>query len=103
MKTEKKQTDIKRIKGKLASLLPDLKSRYKLKSLGLFGSYVRNEQKEGSDLDMLVSFYEKPSLFKYIELENYLSDTLHAKVDLVMKEALKSNIGKRILNEVVML
>ena len=103
MGTYKKQTDIKHIKEKLVSLLPTLKKQYKLKTLGLFGSYVRNEQKEGSDLDVLVSFYEKPSLFKYIELENYLSDILHAKVDLVMKEALKANIGRRILKEVVML
>lgn len=96
-------THIKLIKEKVARLLPILKEKYKLKSIGVFGSYVRNAQREGSDVDILVSFSEKPGFFKYIELENYLSDALQAKVDLVMQEALKPNIGRRILKEVEML
>jgi Predicted nucleotidyltransferases len=80
--------------------LPELKEKYSVSSLGVFGSYIRGEQTKDSDLDVLVQFDKKPGLLKYIELENYLSDLLGIKVDLVMKSALKPNIGARILNEV---
>lgn len=80
--------------------LPELREKYSVNYLGIFGSYVRGEQTKDSDLDVLVQFDKKPGLLKYIELENYLSDLLGVKVDLVMKSALKPNIGKRILNEV---
>jgi predicted nucleotidyltransferase len=81
--------------------LPQLAKRYQVKSLALFGSYVRHEQRTDSDLDLLVTFYEPPSLLKFIELENYLTDLLGMKVDLVMESALKPRIGKRILSEAV--
>jgi uncharacterized protein len=80
--------------------LPELKEKYSVSSLGVFGSFIRGEQTKDSDLDVLVQFDKKPGLLKYIELENYLSDLLGIKVDLVMKSALKPNIGARILNEV---
>ena len=83
--------------------LPELREKYSVNYLGVFGSYIRGEQTKDSDLDILVQFEKKPGLLKYIELENYLSDLLGVKVDLVMKSALKPNIGKRILNEVVAL
>ena len=85
----------------LRQRLPDLKKCYRVKSLGVFGSYVRGEQHSRSDLDILVEFYDPPSLLKFIELEYFLSDLLGTKVDLVMKDALKPVIGKRILREVV--
>ena len=78
-----------------------LVDQYQVESLGVFGSYVRDEQSSNSDLDLLVTFHEPPSLLRFIELENYLSDLLGVKVDLVMKDALKPRIGERILNEVV--
>jgi predicted nucleotidyltransferase len=84
----------------LRSHLPELREKYSISYLGVFGSYIHGEQTEDSDLDILVQFDKKPGLLKYIELENYLSDLLGVKVDLVMKSALKPNIGKRILNEV---
>jgi Predicted nucleotidyltransferases len=85
---------------KLHEMLPELKEKYHVSYLGVFGSYVRGEQKLESDLDVLVEFSKTPTLFKFINLENYLSDALGVKVDLVMKDALKPNIGKHILNEV---
>lgn len=81
--------------------LPELKERYSVSYLGVFGSYVRGEQTKESDLDVLVEFDEVPGLLKYIELEYYLSDLLGVKVDLVTRTGLKPNIGKHILNEVV--
>ncbi len=65
----------------------------------VFGSYVRSEDNDESDIDILISFFESPSLIKFIELENYLTDRLGIKVDLVMKDALKINIRQHILKE----
>jgi uncharacterized protein len=80
-----------------------LQERYKIRELGIFGSYIRQEQTEESDLDMLVEFSETPSLLKFVNLENYLSDNLEIKVDLVHKSGLKPRLGERILAEVVYL
>jgi predicted nucleotidyltransferase len=80
----------------------ELAGRYNVNYLGLFGSYIRNEQTVGSDLDILVEFDKTPSLFQFIRLENDLGDLLGVKVDLVMKDSLKPAIGKCILDEVVL-
>lgn len=93
------KNDLKNITTKLREELPRLRSQYNVTTIELFGSFVRNEQRENSDLDILVTFSQAPSLFKFIELEDYLSDLLGIKVDLVMKSSLKPNIGKRILSE----
>lgn len=71
--------------------------------MGIFGSYVRGEQNEASDVDVLINFEKAPSLLKFIELENYLSDTTGVKVDLVMKRVLKPRIAKNVLAEVIYL
>jgi len=94
---------IEEIKNKLAELKPSLKEEFKVTSIGVFGSYLRGEEKRGSDLDVLVEFEESAglSLLDFIGLENYLSDELGVKVDLVERSALKPRIGKRILEEVV--
>jgi len=94
---------IDEIKKKLVELKPLLKEDFKVTSIGIFGSYLRGEAKRESDLDVLVEFEESAglSLLDFIGLENYLSDELGVKVDLVEKSALKPRIGKRILEEVV--
>jgi predicted nucleotidyltransferase len=81
--------------------LPELAEQYGVRSLEVFGSYVRNEQTPGSDLDVLVTFDKAPGLLRYISLENHLGDLLGVKVDLVMKSALKPRIGPNILREAV--
>lgn len=81
---------------------PNLSERYRVRSLGVFGSYVRQEQHLDSDVDVLITFDEPPSLLQLIELENELTDALGIKVDLVMRDALKPTIGRRILREVVL-
>ena len=85
----------------LRAQLPLLAARYRVRALGIFGSYARQEQRGDSDLDLLVTFDDPPGLLKFVELENYLTDLLGVKVDLVMPEALKPRIGERILAEVV--
>lgn len=91
--------DFKNISAVLRKELPKLKSEFKVATLEVFGSYVRNEQRYNSDLDILVTFIKAPNLFQFIELENYLSDLFELKVDLVMRSSLKPNIGKRIISE----
>lgn len=89
------------IKQKLRKHKPLFLRKYAVKELGVFGSYVRKEQKKHSDIDILVDFHEAPGLFQFIELENVLSNLLGNKVDLVMKRALKPIIGRQILSEVM--
>jgi len=85
---------------KLHDMLPELQEEYHVSYIGLFGSYVRGEHTAQSDLDVLVEFSKTPTIFRFVHLENHLSESLGIKVDLVMKDALKPNIGKYILNEV---
>ena len=93
--------ELEEIRRKLVELKPVMKENFKVKTIGLFGSYVKGREKEKSDLDILVEFEEPISLLKFIALENYLSDSVGVKVDLVEKSALKPRIGKRVLKEVV--
>ncbi len=86
----------------LRTHLPELRQRYGVRALGVFGSYVRGEAKKRSDLDILVEFSDSEiTLLQYIELERYLSDLLKVQVDLVEKETLKPAIGRHILEEVI--
>ena len=78
-----------------------LKKRFKVKSISIFGSYLRDEQNEKSDIDLLVEFSTTIDLFEFIRLENFLSQILGRKVDLVMKDTLKPRIKDRILKEAI--
>lgn len=80
-----------------------LAKQFKVKEIGIFGSIVRGEAKETNDVDILVEFKEPIGLFKFLELEEYLSDLIGRKVDLISKKALKPRIGKHILREVAFL
>ena len=86
----------------LKKLKPEIREKFKVNEIGVFGSYVREEENVESDLDILVSFQEPVGFFTFFELEEYLSNALGIKVDLVSKKALKPRIGKRILEQVIM-
>ena len=75
---------------------PILRERFKVKEIGIFGSFVRGEEKDTSDLDILVELERPVGLIKFVGLQNYLSDELGEKVDLVTKSALKPRIKKNI-------
>jgi len=90
--------EIKKIINEHKSILEE---RFKVNSIGIFGSYVRKSQKEKSDIDVLVGFYETIDLFDFVELEDFLREILSVKVDVVMKETLKPRIKDRILKETV--
>ena len=91
--------DYKNIRLALCQESTKIRSEFNVSTLEVFGSCIRNEQSADSDLDVLVTFSKVPDLLQFIELENYLSDLLGLKVDLVMRSALKPNIGKRIIAE----
>ena len=74
---------------------------FKVKEIGIFGSYIKSEQTKKSDLDILVEFEGSIDFFDYLKFEEYLTDLLRVKVALVMKKALKPNIGRNILKEVI--
>jgi uncharacterized protein len=73
-----------------------IQERYKIRELGVFGSYVRQEQTEANNVNVLVEFCETPSPLKFVNLENYLSDNLGVKVDLVHKASLKPLNGLKL-------
>lgn len=94
-------TDSEQIISRIKEALPALREKHGLTSVGIFGSYVRDDQTRGSDVDILVEFEKPLSLFRFMALELELGDLIGLKVDLVMKTTLKPAIGKHILSEVV--
>ncbi len=92
---------LKEIRKILSAHKKELEGKYKIKEMKIFGSYVRNEQKKRSDVDILVDFYEVPDLLKFIEIERRLEEMLEVKVDLVRKPVLRAELRDKILNEAV--
>ena len=95
------RTTLEAVLHTLKSIMPDLEKIHGVRSLGVFGSYAKAVTKRKSDLDLLVEFDRVPTMFEFVRLERHLTAVLGVKVDLVMKTALKPEIGKRILAEVV--
>ena len=83
----------------LRALQPELRGRYKVKELALFGSFVRGEQRETSDIDVLVDFAEDASLFDLVGVSRFLEETLRRKVDVVPKASLREEIRDSVLKE----
>ncbi|MCD5406414.1 MAG: nucleotidyltransferase family protein [Desulfotomaculum sp.] len=79
-----------------------LNKEYKVSEMGIFGSFVRDEQKATSDVDILVEFEEVPDLLKFIALERQLEEVLGIKVDLVEKTSVRLELKEIILNETVL-
>jgi len=90
-----------KIKKKISTQLPFLKKRYHVKRIGIFGSVVRGEQKEESDIDIVVELESPIGFFEFIRMEIFLSKILQKKVDLVSKGAIKPIIKDEILKEII--
>ena len=82
---------------------PELRRRYPIRQMRVFGSYVRGQQTDDSDLDLLVDLHGDIGLFGLAGLQCDLSEALGLKVDLVMRDAVKRGLATRILSEAVML
>ncbi|MBM4271153.1 MAG: nucleotidyltransferase family protein [Deltaproteobacteria bacterium] len=94
---------IEEIKEILEEHKEEVSRKYKVREIGIFGSFVRGDQKKRSDIDILVEFNEKniPGLLKFIEMERYLEKLLGKKVDLVRKGGIRPELKEIILKEVV--
>ncbi len=91
------------IMARLRALQPELRRRYPIRAMGVFGSYVRGEQTADSDLDILVDLDDGMTLPDYAGLQMELSEALGVRVDLANMKALRRRIGGRILAEVKMM
>lgn len=100
---KKTTKSIEEVKEILKEHKEEVSRKYKVSEIGIFGSFVRGDQKKRSDLDILVEFDEEniPSLLKLIEMERYLQRLLRKKVDLVMKSSIRPELKDIILKEVV--
>ncbi|MFH0860291.1 MAG: nucleotidyltransferase family protein [Candidatus Altiarchaeota archaeon] len=96
----KKLSDIKRILQKRKA---KLHTEYGVREIGVFGSFVRGEQKKSSDIDILVDFTSTPDLFELVRLEGSLRRSLGRKVDVVRKGAIRPELRRNILSEAVMI
>ncbi len=81
----------------------ELRQKYNITEIGIFGSYVRGEQKKRSDVDILVEIGKPVSLLTFVGIENYLAKILKTKVDLIPKDSIRPELKERILKEVVYL
>jgi uncharacterized protein len=84
----------------LQSKKEKLYSDYRISRLGIFGSVVRGEANNHSDIDILIEYIELPDLLKFIELERKLSRIIGKKVDLVEKNSIRPELLTQILSEV---
>lgn len=92
-----------RILAQLRAAQPELRRRYPIRSMGVFGSYARGEQRDDSDVDVLVELGDDMDLIAYTGLQLELSDALGLHVDLVEREALRPRLASQVLSELVLL
>lgn len=94
---------VEEVKAILKEHKAEVVQKYKVREIGIFGSFVRSEEKRRSDIDILVEFAPRniPGLLKLIEMEMYLERQLKKKVDVVEKSGIRPELKKGILKEVV--
>jgi len=78
----------------------ELRGKFKVKEIKVFGSYARGEQSKKSDVDIMVEFEEIPDFFKFVRLERYLEKILGVRVDLQTRESISPYIREYIEREV---
>ncbi len=89
------------ILAKLKILKPEMKRLYKVRDIGLFGSWVRGEQHGNSDIDVLVEFEDDADLFDWMALGLYLEESFNCPVDVVSRKALRPELQTMVLEQVV--
>jgi predicted nucleotidyltransferase len=93
--------EVARLAQRLRAHLPDLRARYHIESVALFGSYLRNEQRPDSDLDLLATFTRTPTLFDLVHAEDELKAELGIPADLVLRSELRPRFLRYVLREAV--
>jgi predicted nucleotidyltransferase len=89
------------IKKQLSALRQIIHTDYGVSSIELFGSYARGEQREDSDVDVLVEVDREVSLLDVVGLELFLSDSLGVKVDVVLQRSVRKELKEIIFAEAV--
>ena len=97
----KKKLGLSKLEKIIRRAKPELKNKFKVKRIGIFGSRVKGLSRKNSDLDVLVEFSSSVDILEFIALENYLIDQTGTKVDLVSRKALRPEFKKQVLSEVV--
>lgn len=92
---------IEEIISTLNSFREIIRKEYKAEVIGLFGSYVRGEEKETSDIDIIVRFLDDASLLDLVGLADFLEEELKIKVDIVPIDTIRKEIKEDILREAV--
>ena len=99
-KTNGKRNDVSAYLEILSSHREELRERFNVKGIGIFGSVARGESKRRSDVDVLVEYEKIPDLLEFINLERYLESIFQQKVDLVERGGIRKELRDRILREV---
>jgi len=85
----------------IKDLREQVRREYKAEIVGIFGSYARGEQKESSDVDILVKFLDRATLFDFVGLADFLEEKLHVKVDIVSERSVRPELKEQIFQEVI--
>jgi uncharacterized protein len=101
MVLQNKIISLDEIKAQIAGCRAELQQRYGVSVIEIFGSFVRGEQKEGSDLDILVEFERPVDLLEVVGLEMFLSEALQIKTNVVLKRSIRPELKDIILEEAV--
>jgi len=89
--------EIESIKKKVIPIL----EKHNIKKAGIFGSYVRGEQKKNSDVDILIKVEKEIDIIDFIKLKNSLEKAVKRGVDLVEYDCIRSEIKQNVLEEEV--
>ncbi len=101
-KLKKMNKELEKIINTIKGLQEEIKSRYRAEVVGIFGSYIRGEQKKRSDLDVLVKFYDRATLIEFVGLAIFLEEKLKIKkVDVVPYDTVRPEIKEHIFKEAV--
>ncbi|MDY9924669.1 nucleotidyltransferase family protein [Methanosarcina sp.] len=101
MENKKTHIDVNQIRLIILERKDEIKEKFKAEVIGIFGSYARGEEKEGSDIDVLVRFGEGATLLHLTGLGFYLEDLFGVSVDVVSERALHPMMKDDVLRELV--
>lgn len=96
-----KQKSLNRIIDLIQSLKETIRTEYKAEVVGIFGSFVRGEEKESSDIDILVKFNDDADLFDFMGLSIFLEEKLGRRVDVVPYDTVRPELKERIMKETI--
>ncbi len=94
------KTDRERILEFLRAHKEELRKQFGVTRLGLVGSYARDEAREESDIDLVVSLQSENSFRSFFGLLHFLQDNLHERIDLATEASLKPRVRETIMRDI---